>query len=177
MDGLRRAHTHSTQAQVEVLMGSYGFIGLAEMLDESFVVLAHILQIELADVLFLDAKTPGTKDFFCVGRNCSTMTFSGHPKFEDEPDEVQAHVKGPFAVRNERDYLLYDAVRERLHQHTQTIPHFDQQLTTYKSMRQKANALCGNFTRIYSGECYWKDNGCGYKCMDTLESRAESSHI
>ena len=45
----------------------------------------------------------------------------------------------------------------------------DRQLADFRSMRARAERVCSaSASKLGPPNCYWNDNGCGYKCLDGL---------
>ena len=143
----------------------YSFVGVVERFEESLVLLASLMHIPLASVLFLKAKdsASGSLD----GRG---FAFTPHPPLDTEPPAVRrAAASASFNTSNRRDYELHRSANEKMdrmwHANRRV---FDSRLTAFRAMVARAAALCGNATQ--REPCYWNDNGCAFECLDRLFS-------
>jgi len=140
----------------------YSFVGLVERYEESIVLLASMLRVPLAHVLFLKAKVStegGAHDGLGIA-------FVPHPPLDEEPPSVQDEAwSASFNASNRNDYELYHAANAELERRwAANRAVLDANLRTFRSMLMRAKELCGNWT---SEDCYWNDNGCGVECLDS----------
>eukprot|EP00931_Biecheleriopsis_adriatica_P022945 TRINITY_DN14612_c0_g1_i1.p1 TRINITY_DN14612_c0_g1~~TRINITY_DN14612_c0_g1_i1.p1 ORF type:complete len:272 (+),score=4.13 TRINITY_DN14612_c0_g1_i1:494-1309(+) len=163
---IRRNRSHDPY----VIVGEYDFIGVTERMQESMVVLKHILGLpSLCDVLYLSAKNssgPPHKDN-------KGFEFIPHVPFHQQPTEVQQFVASP---KNRRKMLpdsrLYAAANAALDRwiHELGTDVVSQQVIQFNELLSKARIQCAGATSLTSdtATCYWNDNGCAYPCLDDI---------
>jgi hypothetical protein len=158
----------------------YSFIGLVERYDESMVLLASLLRIPLTDVLYLVSKdsSDGNPDDM-------HKPMVPHPELAAESAAVRQFASGAaFNASNANDYALYAAASAQIDRLWQSNrAELDEQLKSFQQMRAEVTKECShvvaeryaksssfNYQQSY-GLCYWNDNGCGYKCIDSFVER------
>jgi len=160
---------------VKNVIEDYDFIALTERMDESFIAMKHLLNLDFGDIMYVSAKISGGWDggrseYGCM-RIVPTFVSEGVGKFL-ESDEWQN--------KNSADFLLYEAANRSL---DKTIAQFDKdefekELEEYRSLLKSVQSVCekktiwrcaedGTFSK-YEAEknCYTHDEGCGYPCID-----------
>ena len=153
----------------EELMNRYNFIGLVERYEESIVVLAHLLDVPITDVLSLKAK-----DSNAVGmRDDHDTLFYPHGPLSSEPTEIILYTASAhFTSRNLRDISLYDLANRTLDDAIRSIPGFNLALARYKELQARAQ-VCSDIRANLRDWCYWSDQGCGYECLDTITTPSQ----
>lgn len=151
----------------------YNFIGLNERFEESVLLLGLELNLTMCDLLYLNAK-----DSHNGGKDDVGAVFTPHPKLYEENSTIQAFVASDaFRQANTLDYALISAVNYQL----------DAKIQSYFSNRKNTFIPFGRLRQLFHGElqtaweqcypsirgklpsttdCYWRDNGCGYSCLD-----------
>ena len=147
------------------------FIGVVELYDESMVLLAHLLNLPLGDVLYQKAKVSGNEMKASV--KSGKMLAIKHLPVDNEPLEVQNFVRSPdWHGRNNNDYELFRRVKERIASMYATVPGLNASLATYRQLLLDATTACDGDSRK---TCYWKDNGCGFACLDEFYDASVTS--
>ena len=163
--------------RVQEVMGQYDLILLVERLHESLVALQLLLQLETADILYLSSKITGGYSFtWGPNRGCHKLQY---PPVMDPT--VQAFLSSTeFYAANYQDFLLYKAANASLDETIDSLgrERFQKALIAFQSMMEKAKQCqteaifpCSS-TGIYrppnETNCYLRDWGCGYPCLDRL---------
>merc|ERR1719343_667192 len=144
-------------------LDAYNFTVLADRFDESMALLIRTLGLSVSDALYLEAKDSSAFD-------------NPHPRFEEEPAEVQEFGRSDeFKAQNDRDYELWNIVNDRMDVQMRQ-PKNIKTYETYKQLLEKATSTCKSNcswdvdknTGYGCEDCYWHDNGCGYTCFDSM---------
>lgn len=151
----------------DVIVGEYDFVGVTERMEESMVVLKHILGLpSWCDVLHISAKNssgPPHKDD--IGN-----LFVFHGPISQQPTEVQQLVASrQFRSKMSADLRLYAAANAALDRRIHELGAvFFRQLALFQKLLGKARIQCGGATSPTgkTDTCYWNDNGCAYPCLD-----------
>jgi hypothetical protein len=188
---LKESYIHSKSISskndkiVKKILEAYDFIAITERLDESLVVLKHLLNLEMEDILYMSAKKHGSFTAGAPGGRCIYII----PSFRTEG------MNNFFQSRYWQNYIhldqrLYDAVVESL---DRTIDYLgreliQQDLQLFLRARKSAQELCeshtiyrcdskGAFVGAVNSTCYLWDIGCGYACLNdlTIEPSGEVS--
>jgi hypothetical protein len=162
--------------RVQQVINQYDFIVIVERLSESLVVLQLLLHLTPADILYLSSKKSGG------------YAFSGKPnpnpgcfklrKSHISP-AVKAYLSSPqWLAQNYQDYLLYKAANASLDRTIDALgrERFDKALAEYEGLMLRAKECedsaifpCSdNGTVNEETNCYARDWGCGYPCLDQL---------
>ena len=166
---LRRATT-----RVQGVLEQYDFIMIVERLDESLVVLQLLLGLDTSDILYVSAKRSGEYSFTDGRfRGCHLVA-----KSYISP-AIGAYLSSPqWYAQNYEDFILYKAVNRSLDLTIESLGRrrFDTALAKYKKMMDDAK-VCENEAitpctadgvHVQETDCYLKDWGCGYPCLDRL---------
>jgi len=158
---------------IERVLRELDFIGILERLDESLVVLQLLLGLKTSDILYLNAKQSGGFDHH---NNCSSI-----PKAVVTPEVKDYLSSDEWKENNKADYLLYDLVNQSMDMTIQYIGRskFEKALKIFSQAKALVDLHCEYKSpciregverpRLESGaECYARDWGCGYKCIDQL---------
>ena len=170
----KRPHqSELTTTPKELVDRTYSWVGVVERYDESMVLLADMLNLPLRDVLYLSAKNSSAGI-----RDDKGATLTQHGPLAREPPEVRAYVSGrEFAKRNSLDFQLYDAANAELTSRWRAGTGMAERLTQYLHMLDRTRQACSEAGREatialldrHDGHgCYYRDNGCGYRCVDAL---------
>ena len=161
------------------VMLDYDFIVVTERLDESLVTLHFLLDIKLGDVLVLDSKTNYWHPFGGPnqGKCLKIPTKQVLPQVQDYLDS------SAWYALNYGDYLLYEAASASLDKTIESIgrKRFQQKLNEFQQLKQHVNQICASeviFPCAANGtvqpegkvaaNCYRKDWGCGYPCINRV---------
>ena len=169
----RPPHSKLTTTPKELVDRTYSWVGVVERYDESMVLLADMLNLPLRDVLYLSAKNSSAGI-----RDDKGATLTQHGPLAREPPEVRAYLSGrEFAKRNSLDFQLYDAANAELTRRWRAGTDMTERLTQYLHMLDHTREACSEAGREatialldrHDGRgCYYRDNGCGYRCVDAL---------
>jgi len=161
-----------------VVSRGYNFIGVDELYDESAVILASQLGANLTDVLYLPAKVSGAA---AAEDPMTGRPLIQHPPLDEEPQEVREYAASDeFKQANVGDYALLEFATAAIHRRLEADARLRAQLEHFSRLRDAAERDCGaqaadeGYTPYEQSEnCYWSDNGCGYRCLDEF---VESFH-
>lgn len=172
---------------IETILQDYDFIILNERIDESLVIMQLLLGLDPKDMLYLSSKVSGGYVFDINKEQCRKMQKKIVPqnisKYLSSNSWLQ-HIYG--------DSLLVNVVNKSL---DLTIDHiigpvaFQKAYEEYKELKYKAEEACssraifpcsidGTYQIKSKLDCYRKDWGCGYPCLDefvrnkSVESRS-----
>lgn len=167
------------QAANEILR-SFDFIAITERLDESAVVLMMLLDLRMADVLYMRAKSNGGYDAGGA-KKCTYITPKTEtPAMRDllESEEWQEQVK--------YDRLLYEAANRSLDMTIDSLgrERFLNELNRFREARKYILHKClpqavypcgynGTFISENETDCLWKDSGCGTSCLDEVATELD----
>lgn len=170
--------THYITPQV---MNAYDFIAVTERFEESVVVFKLLTHLEFGDLMVLTSKGSGGYSRDWTEENWKEYGPCFYiPTQVDKAlsPAVQEYLKTNFTQGN-GDFLLYDIVNRSLDMTIDSIglEYFQTQLGEYRHMRDFVQAACqkhaifpctstGVYQPEYKTNCYWKDQGCGYQCVD-----------
>jgi hypothetical protein len=164
------------------ILNSYNFVGVTERMDESFVAMAMLLGLPLADVLYLAAKSRGGFDDAGRASDASKPTPCTYiwPSFVSEGMQSQLD-SDDWRNKSHWDRVLHRAANRSL---DLTIDYlgralFSEQLDLYRRALARSREVClrnavfpcssgGIFTPEEKTTCLWKDSGCGYQCLDEV---------
>lgn len=172
-----RQHCHNTMFKyiqppgIETVAGvlaAYNLIGIVERFDESMVVLAHLLQVPLHHVTFISAKNSSREQAYSTGQ-----TVAVHPPFADEALAVKEYIDGwHWQMQNRLDLEIVREANSQLDHHIARIPHFADQLGQFRSLLATAQHHCSHLPlqAISQRDCLWNDNGCGFECLNSIDT-------
>eukprot|EP00039_Didymoeca_costata_P002412 m.60021 g.60021 ORF g.60021 m.60021 type:complete len:384 (+) comp11288_c0_seq2:367-1518(+) len=133
------------------------FIGLLERLNESLVALAMLANLNLTDVLYLNALKVSSED----------------PRKTLEPHTIERAQKitnsDEFRDINQLDFRLYEWANQSLQLTIDSLqPQFSKTLAQFEHMLSVVQTACP--PRHYSAKekrkhCYFQNMGCGYPCL------------
>lgn len=164
---------------IQEILSEYDFIGISERMDETAVVLAMLLGLRLADVLYLNAKESGGYDDAQGGGKCQLIQRSfvseGMRTYFAQP----AWKRIIFA-----DQLFYEAVNASFDLTIEYLgrERFEGQLARFRNALTVARETClrhewfpctSHGERNRNKSCLWKDSGCGYECLDRIATRLD----
>ena len=141
---------------IDCNIAAYDFIGAVEVFDFSMVQLAKVMDVPLSAVLYVPSKVSAQREKFApeavntgmAGQSPAVQAFLASPEWQSRNSlDLQLWSKVTHQVKNNMDDDLY------------------RQLDKYSVMLRQAKLLCSD---PHFSDCYWKDNGCGFRCMDTI---------
>jgi hypothetical protein len=155
------AHAHNRSDIVQMLHENYDFVGVDSMMNETAVLLAHRLNANLDDVLFLSGKVSSSGD------EKGGYRLINHPPLSEEPWQVQQFVASEeFKSRNVGDETLVEIATTRIKARLSYDDFIRAKLHKYSVMLDRATKVCEE--RRLVDECYTGDQGCGFQCLDML---------
>jgi len=182
-------HKHLNQTRVieivQQIMIDYDFILLVERLDECLVLMQLMLGMDTTDILYLSSKVAGS--YFSHRNKCIKIqkTFKS--------SKVSNYLASKeWYTESFGDYLLMEAVNKSI---DLTIDRavgrqrFEEALEKYQSMIQDAEESCASeavFPCSLDGtyqmddsikDCYFMDEGCGYRCLDSYMYKREQGLV
>jgi len=157
----------------QVILEDYDFVGITERMDESLVVLKHILNLpSLCDILYVSAKqSSGPPHVDPQG-----AVLAPHVPLSEQPESVQHFVASTsFQKKMSPDVNMYAAANAALDKRISEIDVnvFSQELSLFQEVLGTADTECKGPASLTgsNSECYWNDNGCAYECLDQLCAR------
>ena len=160
----------------EIIM-DYDFLMLVERFDECLVVMQLLLGLEVGDILYLSAKQAG--DYYYHPRRNECIQLAKTKSFPSIDRYLQS---AEWDAMNYGDYVLYEAVNQSLDLTIEALgrEQFNKALDAFVTLRGRAEERCaaeavfpcssiGEVQIDRSSEnCYEKDEGCGFACLDAL---------
>ena len=153
---------------IDDIVSSYDLIVVTERMNESLIVLMHMWNLTMADMIYVSSKD--SRHFALYDHfNIST-------KLEKQDAEIKAFMEGElFLQRNKKDIELYTAVNARLDSLIEKIQDFDTLLSRFTAALHAAEESCLPQT-VFSDEndggtafdCVWRDGGCFQACIQDL---------
>lgn len=158
------------------ILHKYDFIGITERMDESAVVLMMLLNLKLADILYLNAKTNGGYDGGGYHEGCTFI----------QPSFLSSEIKEYIESDEWRDQIRYDvafyqAVNQSLDLTIDRLGRreFEDNLQKFLQAKKYANDKClpttvfpcdreGVHHQPNETDCLWGDSGCGTTCLDEV---------
>jgi hypothetical protein len=164
--------------KVQSLLHGYDFLMVVERIEESLTALALLTGLRLGDVLTpSSAKVAGDYRLQRIGRKKGQCHYQRKGKMSDG---VQRYFNSDeWLAVNYADEVLYKAANASLDLTIERLgrDRFDVALAEYRRLQKKVTEHCGQ--RLGSGctedghvietqqeECYDRDFGCGYRCVD-----------
>jgi hypothetical protein len=158
------------------IMNVYDFIGLVERMEESLAVMQLLWNVPLGDLMVLSAKQSGGYDDGRYKDKCFAIQ---KPKRRSR--RIQGYLQSSFMHSN-HDYALYAAVNKSLDNTiewlgTERVQSTARRLSTMRrtmeqECQQEVVYPCSHNGTLQeeaaSKNCYWKDCGCGYPCVDRV---------
>jgi hypothetical protein len=162
---------------VQEIIDSFDFIGITERMDESLVVMKMLLHLELADILYMSAKTTGS----------FTTAHGDNPCIYLVPSFLTAGMKAFFESDTWKEYMKYDillyrAANKALDNTIDSLgrEEFENQLNEYRALLAVAHETCaaetiyrcdpaGNYGGSKRSTCLLWDIGCGFQCLNRLD--------
>lgn len=161
---------------INKIMGDYDFVAVTERMDESVVVLMMLLNLQMADILYLSAKGNGKYDDGAHNNKCHFI----------QPSVVSPGMKDFF--RDPRwqhkiqwDSLLHQAANRSLDLTIDRLGRleFKANLAKFASAQKVARERClprevfpctskGVLQKNAGNLCLWADSGCGSDCLDDV---------
>jgi len=162
------------------ILKDYNFIAITERMDESLVTLSMLMNVPLADVLYLNAKSSGGFDDGegkQRGKCVYIVPSKASPYMKElmESDDFHEHIYW--------DRVLHQAANKSLDLTIDALGRekFEQKLSQFKHAQAVAHKRCIKrtiFPCSFEGgekqipddknDCLLGDAGCGYKCLDEV---------
>jgi hypothetical protein len=161
-------------SRVAEVLQQYDLILIVERLHESLVVLQLLLGLNTSDILYLSAKQSGAYSYsFRPNPGCHLIS-----KSFITPAMATFLSSGQWYAQNYQDFLLYKAANASLDLTINSLgrKRFNKALTKYKTMMESAKVCDDEAITPCTSEgveqnetnCYHKDWGCGYPCLDRI---------
>jgi len=133
----------------------YDILLVAEHLLESLVVMHYKLNLDASDVIFQSAKVSAKK------RNLVR-----HPSIEEENDAVKNFISSnDFRTKNFNDFKLWEAANRTMWELLQIVPFYEEKVRELSDCIKYVHQNCA------LKPCLWRDNGCGYRCIESIQTR------
>jgi hypothetical protein len=176
----RVRHPHDLYHRIQELIARYDFIIVVDRMDESLVALALLAGLDLSQVLVTNSKVAGSYLLNRLGKGKGIC----HKQIKGTMSPaVQAYFQSDaWKAMNYADYVLYYTVHASLDRTIQRIgrDRFHAALNEYRALKAMVLEACGE--RLGYGctstgiplpadECYKRDFGCGYRCVDAALAR------
>jgi hypothetical protein len=188
LGGLDRTQLQSTGDEAAAhlvksrIMKEYDFVAVVERWEESLIVLKLLLDLEHDDMIVFPAKSSGgwNWNWQVSGKGKETCFFIPKVDYTLLPPAVDAYLQTNYSVDNV-DYLLHAAanrsldltidflgrelVQEQVQRHVQLTK------LVQKHCQSKVIFPCseeGVWQPQAETACYWRDMGCGFKCVDEV---------
>ena len=156
------------EKSVVTILEDYHFIGIAERMDESLVVLKLLMDLEWRDILYLPPN-----DVFAI--NGTTSCVFQIPMFQ----KIFFLKNKPWKQKIIGDELLYQALGQSLEltinnlgkdKVKKDLQYFKEllQLTQHRCFESTTFACSINGERNLQNDCIEEDKGCGYICLNTV---------
>mmetsp|Transcript_4435 Transcript_4435/g.9210 ORF Transcript_4435/g.9210 Transcript_4435/m.9210 type:complete len:449 (-) Transcript_4435:315-1661(-) len=150
------------------IVQDYDFIGVVERLDESLVVLSMLLHIPLRDVLYVSSKVSGTYDDLCIKIPPTKLTVPMKEYIASE--EWQAYIAPEVALWKAANASLDLTVTRLGRARVATaLQQFQSVMAVVHTKCSDVRFPCSaNGTRNDESDCFVKDMGCGWGCIDRI---------
>jgi hypothetical protein len=169
----------SSETAVDIInkiMSDYDFVAVTERMDESVVVLMMLLNLQMADVLYLNAKGNGKYDDGAHNNKCHFI----------QPSVVSSGMKDFFQDQRwqhkvQWDSLLHQAANQSLDLTIDRLGRlaFEANLEKFTGAQKVARERClprevfpctskGVKQKNAAKLCLWADSGCGSDCLDEV---------
>jgi len=170
-----------TVAAANGILQDYDFIGITERMDESVVVLSMLLDLSLADVLYLKAKGKGGYDD-AGGRGAKVCTYIW-------PSFVSQGMQAFFETKEWKDIIHWDSVVYQAANRSLDLTidklgraEFEKKLAKYEHAKEVTQERClprtvwpcspgGTYSE--QTDCLWNDSGCSNECMDEVATELD----
>ena len=170
-----RPNQHDPIQIANDIMQQYDFIAVTERMDESVVAMAMLLNLPIADVMYLKAKGKGGFDDGGGGK-CVLIQRSF------VSDGMKEYFRTPeYREIIQWDKLVYQAANRSLDLTIESLgrDEFEKNLARFRQGQQTAAETCLTSTRFPCTEdglmrnqsetdCLWKDSACGSECLDQV---------
>ena len=163
------------------IMEDYNFIGILERLHESVVALMMLLNIPMADVLFLSSKASRGYDDGEYKNTC----------FKIQPGTVSAGLQVFLESTEWRSYIqpereLYEAASRSLDRTIEALGRetFEANVKTFRRAQELVAERCEPNVRFPCSrlgekrspeetDCLYSDTGCGFDCLDEVATELD----
>jgi hypothetical protein len=154
-----------TNLTEDILLHDYTLVGTTERMNESVLVLKYVLGLpSICDLFFVNSKVSSSGGVDDLG-----FEFVEDVPLERQSTEVQAFARSPeFVQKMEPDMTLHASANNALDSLIDGIGReaFGRELRRFERLLDEAANKCSDEKDMK--ECYWNDNGCAYKCLDSV---------
>ncbi|KAG7345695.1 galactose-3-O-sulfotransferase [Nitzschia inconspicua] len=162
---------------VNNILDGHDFIAVTERFDESMVALQMILDVPLAEMLYVKAKSNGGYDGGGSEYGCVYIQPSN-----DLPQDIQQYIESDeWKDVVKWDNVLYQAVNQSLDATIDSLGRsaFEQQLKRFQHAQKVVSERCndkaifpcsktGEHRESWETNCLFRDAGCGFPCLDEV---------
>lgn len=158
------------------ILNDYNFVGVTERINESLVALMMLLDLPMADFLYLSAKRGGYDDGRSQTIGCKYIW-----KSFVSPGMQEFLASEQWQNMTYYDNLFYHAVNRSLDLTIDALGRdkFAAQLHRFERAQERAREVClptavfpcdaaGKFYDEDETDCLWNDSGCGTTCLDQV---------
>jgi hypothetical protein len=165
------------------IMNRFDFVAVQDRLDESLVVFKLLLDLDDGDIIVLSSKRTGTYSWNWKKRLPVKECFQ-IPTVRPLSPAVLDYLQTNYTWQNNADFLLHAVANQSLdwtidhvvpggrtvvEQHVQR--HRQLQSLVQERCQHKAIFPCagdGHYQEASTHDCYFRDMGCGYRCIDNV---------
>ena len=162
---------------VKSVLRQYSFVLVTERFNESLVVLAHMWNLTLADLLYVKSKDKPEYAVYSIGPGEKEVTIVSS-RMEKQSARVREYLEGQtFKERNIHDYMLYEIANRALDERRRRIPGFDGLLARFERALDAIAGDCAGEVRLGDGnDCLWRDGGCAVRCRRQRVASGEGAY-
>lgn len=179
----RRDEKSELIAEINGVVNEYDFVGVVERYDESLVVLAMLLHLPLADILYFSSKGKGG---LVVRQGKGTLCRKSKSFAMDEG--TRRYIESPlFERRIESDSLLYRAMNTSLDLTIDKLGRgaVESNVLQFQQAQEMIAARCPGKVKMpcseegapplppHETDCLTRDWGCGFDCLDEIATELD----
>jgi hypothetical protein len=176
-----KSEEHDAVETANQILDEYDFIGVTDRMDESAVALMMLLNLRMADILYVSTKTKGSYD---AGKGNGSCTYI-EPSFVSEG--MQNFFDSDFwRDQIRQDLALYEAVNKSLDLTIDRLGRtgFEANVARFRQAKKMIAIHClpnvtfpcmdgGKYNPPNKTDCLWKDSGCGTGCLDEIATKLD----
>lgn len=172
----------------KAIVHDYDFIGITERMDESLVVLQHLLHLPTSDIMHLNAKSNGGFDDGAFNSTCVFIV----PSYTSATMKIWLENSSVWKDKIRGDEMLYNAAYRSLDLTIDSLgrEQFEEKLEKFRRAQKLALEKCSSNLTMpcspegvrakvldvnkFASDCLWLDSGCGYKCLDEISDEVDN---
>lgn len=143
---------------VSEVFSMFDFIGLTERMNESFLAMKHLFGLSMTDILYLPSKSSATGS----QKDSHGYTIPAKTPWEQESSRVRKVARKEVPKKTRMDLALWHMANRSLQTTIDSISGFRRELGLYQRLLDRAYMMCPR------SPCLYRDNGCGYPCLETI---------